>query len=80
MTESTTTTPNDQPFEDVLLALEAEVKKLEQGDLSLDGTLEAFERGLQLAEQGRQRLEAAEARVEELLAVRDGQAQTRIID
>ena len=67
---------NDDRFEDVLAALESEVKRLEQGELSLDETLE----GLALAASARRRLEEAEAKVEELLAVRDGEAQTRPLD
>jgi exodeoxyribonuclease VII small subunit len=71
---------NDDRFEDVLAALESEVKRLEQGELSLDETLEAFEKGLALAASARRRLEEAEAKVEELLAVRDGEAKTRPLD
>ena len=71
---------NDDRFEDVLVALESEVKRLEQGELSLDETLEAFEKGLALAASARRRLEEAEAKVEELLAVRDGEAKTRPLD
>ena len=67
---------NDDRFEDVLAALESEVKRLEQGELSLDETLE----GLALAASARRRLEEAEAKVEELLAVRDGEAKTRPLD
>ena len=70
----------EERFEDVLTALEAEVKRLEQGELSLDETLEAFESGLALVAAGRRRLEEAEAKVEELLAIRDGVARTRSID
>ena len=80
MSKPKVTAETDERFEDVLAALEREVKRLEQGDLSLDETLEAFERGLVLAASGRRRLEEAEAKVEELLAVRDGEAQTQALD
>ena len=69
-----------EPFEEVLSALEAEVRRLEQGELTLDETLASFERGLALAATGRERLASAEARVEQLLAVRDGHAETRPLD
>ena len=80
MADSKPSEVDSEPFEDVLAALEAEVKRLEQGELSLDETLKSFERGLMLASNGRRRLEAAEARVEELIALRDGQPQTKPID
>ena len=80
MPDSKPSEQDPELFEDVLAALEAEVKRLEQGELSLDETLKAFERGLTLAANGRRRLEAAEARVEELIAIRDGQLQTKPIE
>lgn len=64
-------------FEEILGALEAEVARLERGDLPLGEALEAFERGMKLAERGGKTLAAAEARVETLLSVRDGEARTR---
>ena len=47
--------------------LEKVVKELEGGDLSLDRSLELFERGMGLSDACRKRLEEAETRVEMLI-------------
>lgn len=59
------------PFEACLDELEKVVKELEAGDLSLDRSLELFERGMTLSEACRKQLEEAETRVEMLIR-RDG--------
>ena len=51
--------------------LEKVVKELEAGDLSLDRSLELFERGMGLSDACRKQLEEAETRVEMLIR-RDG--------
>ncbi len=58
-------------FETCLDELEKVVKELEGGDLSLDRSLELFERGMGLSELCRKQLEEAETRVEALIR-RDG--------
>lgn len=55
-------------FEDDLEALDAVVGSLEGGELGLDDSLKRFEEGVALARRLRARLEAAEGRVQELLA------------
>ncbi|MBS7456334.1 exodeoxyribonuclease VII small subunit [Coralloluteibacterium stylophorae] len=50
-------------FEQSLDALEALVQKMEQGDLPLDESLSAYERGVGLYRQCRSALEQAELRV-----------------
>ncbi|MFC4728518.1 exodeoxyribonuclease VII small subunit [Coralloluteibacterium thermophilus] len=50
-------------FEQSLDALEALVLKMEKGDLSLDDSLAAYERGVGLYRQCRSALEQAELRV-----------------
>lgn len=67
-------------FEAILNALEAEVQRLERGDLPLEEALAAFERGMDLARRGGDTLAAAERKVELLLAVKSGQAETRPFD
>jgi len=57
-------------FEDALHKLEALVRKMESGELSLEESLKAFEEGIRLARQCAQKLDDAERRVEVLL--RDG--------
>ncbi|HOG07290.1 MAG: exodeoxyribonuclease VII small subunit [Syntrophales bacterium] len=57
-------------FEDALHKLEALVRKMESGELSLEESLKAFEEGIRLSRQCAQKLDEAERRVEVLL--RDG--------
>jgi exodeoxyribonuclease VII small subunit len=66
--------PGAQPavsFETSMDELEKVVKELEGGDLSLDRSLELFERGMSLSDMCRKQLEEAETRVEMLIR-RDG--------
>jgi exodeoxyribonuclease VII small subunit len=56
-------------FEDTIRSLGEIVRKLEEGELTLEQSLEAFERGIALARDAKRRLDAAEARVDELLGV-----------
>lgn len=61
---------NEAPasFERALTELEQIVSRLENGDLPLEAALGEFERGVQLARQGQQKLQQAEQRVQILLA------------
>ncbi len=54
-------------FDEALGELETLVETLEQGDLSLDESLAHFERGVGLARECRESLQAAEQRVQILL-------------
>jgi exodeoxyribonuclease VII small subunit len=54
-------------FEASMDELEKVVKELEGGDLSLDRSLELFERGMSLSDACRKQLEEAETRVEMLI-------------
>lgn len=56
-----------ESFESCLDELEKVVKQLEGGDLTLERSLELFERGVGLSETCRNQLEAAETRVEVLI-------------
>ena len=56
-----------ESFEACLGELERVVKELEGGDLSLERSLELFERGMGLSETCRKQLEEAETRVEMLI-------------
>jgi exodeoxyribonuclease VII small subunit len=59
------------PFEEVMERLQTVVEQLEEGDLPLDESLAMFEEGVRLSRAGAKRLDAAERRVEELLAAGD---------
>ena len=64
-------TPN---FEEALAELEEIVNKMEQGDLKLDQSLQAFERGVQLARQCQTALKDAEQKVT-ILMQKEGKFQ-----
>ena len=54
-------------FETALKELEGLVEKLEQGDLNLEASLAAFERGVQLTRTCQEALTQAEQKVEQLV-------------
>ncbi|MES1944296.1 exonuclease VII small subunit [Salinisphaera sp. PC39] len=59
-------------FEKSLAELETLVENLESGDLSLEASLEKFERGVALARDCQNALKTAELRVQQLLDREDG--------
>ena len=58
-------------FENALQELEALVEKMEQGELSLEDSLQHFERGVRLSRSCQQALREAEQKVEILLQKND---------
>ena len=58
--------PTIKDFEGAMTELEVIVKKLEEGDLPLETSLELYERGVHLSRFCHARLEAAERRIEVL--------------
>lgn len=67
-TKKKTKTEPPERFEDVLTGLAQIVEKLEASDLPLEDSLRAFEDGVRLSRAGQEILDAAERRVEVLLA------------
>ena len=64
-------------FEDALISIEKTVEALESGDLSLEDSLEHFEKGIQWVKHCQKELKAAEKRVEKLTGVSsDGEIRT----
>jgi exodeoxyribonuclease VII small subunit len=61
-------------FEDALRALEDVVRRLESGDVPLDDSIALYERGEQLRRHCQTRLDAAQARIERIVAGPDGTA------
>jgi exodeoxyribonuclease VII small subunit len=59
-------------FEDALRALEDVVRKLESGEVPLDESITLYERGEQLRKLCQARLDAAQARIERIVAGPDG--------
>jgi exodeoxyribonuclease VII small subunit len=74
MTESREERP---PFEEAMAELETLVRRLEQGELPLEESLAAFERGMALVRSLAARLEDVAQRVEVLLRASDGSLVTR---
>lgn len=56
--------PTIKDFEAALAELDTIVKKLEDGDLTLEASLQLYERGVQLSRFCHARLEEAERRIE----------------
>jgi exodeoxyribonuclease VII small subunit len=68
-------------FEEALKRLTAIVERLESGELSLEQSLSLFEEGTRLSRASQAQLDAAEKRVEELLAIDSaGQPVVRELD
>ena len=67
-------------FEESLKELEQLVEKMRKGDLPLEDSLGLFERGIQLVRTCQTRLEAAEKKVELLLARTDGSLERKPFD
>jgi len=64
----------EQTFEVSLNELERIVQQLEDGDLSLEDSLQLFEQGVKLSRECQQRLAQAERRIEVLLKDASGNA------
>ncbi|HEY0874057.1 MAG TPA: exodeoxyribonuclease VII small subunit [Vicinamibacterales bacterium] len=56
--------PTIKDFESALAELDGIVRKMEEGDLSLETSMELYERGLQLSRFCHSTLESAERRIE----------------
>ena len=61
-------------FEDALRALEDVVRRLETGEVPLDESISLYERGEKLRKHCQARLDAAQARIEKIVAGPDGKA------
>jgi exodeoxyribonuclease VII small subunit len=71
--------PELPAFEAALAELEVLVRRLEQGELPLEESLAAFERGMALVRQLGARLDEVAQRVEVLLRAADGSLVTRAL-
>ena len=59
-------------FEEALRALEDVVRRLETGEVPLEESIDLYERGEQLRKHCQARLDAAQARIEKIVAGPDG--------
>jgi exodeoxyribonuclease VII small subunit len=73
-------TPTTAGFDEVLGRLRGVVGRLEQGNLSLEDSLRAYEEGVALARRGHDLLDKAEKRVELLVSARDGSPAATPLD
>ena len=67
-------------FEEQMAALEGVVEKLERGELTLDESVRLFEEGVRLSRACKAELDAAEGRIEVLMAPETGSTETRPLD
>ncbi|UYH55707.1 exodeoxyribonuclease VII small subunit [Qipengyuania sp. SS22] len=63
---------SDLSFEQALRELEGVVRRLESGDVPLDESIDLYERGEKLRKACQARLDAAQARIEKIVAGADG--------
>ncbi len=71
----------EMSFEDALRALEDVVRRLEGGEVPLDESISLYERGEELRKHCQTRLDAAQARIEKIVAGDDGKpAGTQPLD
>lgn len=66
----------DMSFEEALAELETIVRKLEQGDVELEKSIEIYERGAELKKHCEARLKSAELKVEQIVQGSDGEPKT----
>ena len=73
-------TAKPKNFETSLEELERIVRELEQGELTLEKSLELFEQGVKLSRECQDRLSQAERRIEILMRDNQGRAAVRPFD
>ena len=74
------TNAKPKTFETSLEELERIVRELEQGELTLEKSLELFEQGVKLSRECQERLTQAERRIEILMRDNQGRAAVRPFD
>ncbi len=62
-------------FEEAFHELEETVRKLEEGDLTLEESIALFERGMRLAEYCGEKLDKAELKVKQLISSLKGEVE-----
>jgi len=72
--DAETQTIHTLSFEDALRALETIVRQLESGDVPLEDSISLYEKGEKLRQHCQKRLDAAQARIERIVAGPDGAA------
>ncbi len=67
-------------FEEAIQGLEKIIDDLESGELSLEDSIKAFEKGIELSKLCRKKLEKAEDRVKKLLEKSGGDFDLKLFD
>ena len=80
MAKSTHSDIKSMNFEQALQELEQIVRALEEGDTSLDGAIESYERGALLKRHCEEKLAQAKARVEKISVGSDGALSASPVD
>ncbi len=70
----------DKKFESALEELESVIEQLESGNLSLEDSLAAFEKGVGLVKYCNQKLSEVEKKVELLIRDKEGKLQLKLLD
>lgn len=70
----------EMSFEEALSELETIVRKLEQGDVELEESIQIYERGAALKAHCEARLKSAELKVEQIVQGQDGAVQTEPVN
>ena len=76
----TSKNPSEKKFELALEELEGVVEQLESGDLSLEDSLAAFEKGVGLVKFCNQKLTDVEKKIELLVRDKEGKLQLKALD
>jgi exodeoxyribonuclease VII small subunit len=71
--------PSDKKFESALEELEQVVEQLESGELSLEDSLSAFEKGVGLVRFCNQKLNEVEKKIEMLVKDKEGKLQLKAL-
>ena len=74
MTEGQEKPIGEMSFEEALRALEVTVRRLESGEVPLDESIALYERGEELRKACQKRLDAAQAKIDRIVADSEGRA------
>lgn len=67
-------------FEQALVELENIVKSLESGDIQLEDSIKAYERGAALKAHCERKLKAAQLKIEKISVTPDGKVETQALE
>ncbi len=80
MTDATSPDIDALSFEEAMSELESIVRKLESGEIKLEESIDAYERGSKLKEHCQSKLQNAKARIDKISIGPDGTARAEPVD